>query len=963
MNKRQRRASRCACAVVLTAVLLPPTAQAMLAPAEVVGLAVNATSAAVQVGARVFVFDHDGSLLREMAGAVPPAGARLVSLTDDGTFWFVPASIDEGEGTRQIVAIDETGAIVFRENLPPGSTAYVSPAGAAFAGMLHARLLDIEKLGGADRIPHAEIPLQDALDDDEAISWAVLDDGDVLVLVRESERGRVMRFRPDGRQVRTWQVSPDPVTSVAYMREVLIGADGFPYVTHGSWEVSSSSTNSGSLLRLDPSGGEAFRIKDGIGYLQRVAVAPSGDVFVSDLSEQVVRFSRNGERAAAWIAVPPRFGESWDERNKRIAAAGRVGPDAAVGDLLTAIVYGNHDIARRASGALHARGAAALSEVTSGVTRFPGAYSLAQAAEGLWEAHPIETARLFEISKEDSVRRTLAPVLAYREPLTAGVREVLARMVLEGNNEVGHALDHVGPTPEVVRARITAFRRALRTGGVTFDPAYHLKNTYPASIDALESILLDAADPDRAAMRTLILEGFSELATPDRESGKARPIPPGVLERSLAWSRNADPFVREAAAVALTSLRVTGHEAAAVAAAQRTPDLLEPTLRAFALLATAHRDAVTPHVQALSRLSRGSTPTGSTRDALEAFARIPHAAVLEECLKLLTDESLPAGRRGDILIGVETAAIPRARLLALLREQGWQRSLAREYFYHSFLEDVFKAYPRDVDVRAEMKATLLGLVSDPELGRIRDVPGEGVGPGVQALNRLALLVEPADLPRLAPLLDDPRMAPGFRAALVNVLSHVPPDDALRGRLRPLLRDPDVALSAARALGRAGDRAALEVLVEQGLKRLGYYSRIALDVDSFRPLGADAERALLALLDYPNQSTREVVRQLLVEWPSDEGRRRIRGELDEAVAAGRAPGTATLGALAGGGEDVTAALVTLATAHPEAVGDLTPEHGAGPLTLQLRAAIARETDAGRRRTLEKLASRLCGCEGG
>jgi hypothetical protein len=952
-------------AALLGALLLPRTALPMLAGPQVLGLAVGSSEVAVQVGPNVLFFDHEGTFRRQVTSALPLEHARLIAFTDDRLLWFTLASTDEGgDGPTTLAATDDAGAVVSRETLPAGWTAYVSPGGKAFSGRSRAGRLRIERLGadGAGRSHHADVPLGSAQRDDaQGPSWAVHDDGDIFVLLRESDRGRVIRFRPDGRSVRTWEVAPDPVTSVSYMKDVLLDADGIPYATHGSWEVSSSTGNSGSVLRLDPAGGEPVRIKDGIGYLQHVAVAPSGDVFVSDLSEQVVRFSRNGERAAAWIAVPPRFGESWEERGRRIAAAGRVGADAAVSDLVMAIVYGDREAASRASGVLRARGPSVLSEVTSASTRFRGEYSLALTAEALWTAHPVETVRLFEGTKEEPVRRLLAPFLAYREPLAPGVREVLARMLLEGNTEVGYALDHVGPTPEVIQARIAAFRRSLRSGEPSFDAAYSLQNTYASSIGALEAILLDGADPDRPAVRAVMLEGSCGFADPDRVGDELRAVPRDVLDRSQAWSRHADTFVRETAAIALTCLGVTGHETAALAAARRTPDLALPTLGAFAGLAREHGDAVTPHVAALSRLARDS-PAGESRDALEVFSGIRHPAVVEECLRLLEDETLPAERRGGLLLGVDPAAIPRARLLGLLREQRWQRSLAREYFYHSFLEKLSSDHAGDADVRAEMRTTLLALVSDRRLLRMPAEKGLGKSPGVQALHRLADLVDGADLPRLVPLLDDPQLAPDSRAALVEVLSRFPADDALRERLRPLLRDPDLALGVAEALGRAGDRAALEVLVEQGLKRLGFYSRVTLEIESFRPLGGEAEQALLALLDYPNRSTREAVRQLLVEWPSAEGRRRLRGELDEAVASGRAPETGTLAALALAGEDVTPSLVKLASAHPEAVDELTPEYTAGPLTRQLEDALARETEPGRRRLLGTVAARLCGCDG-
>jgi len=136
--------------------------------------------------------------------------------------------------------------------------------------------------------------------------------------------------------------------------------------------------------------------------------------------------------------------------------------------------------------------------------------------------------------------------------------------------------------------------------------------------------------------------------------------------------------------------------------------------------------------------------------------------------------------------------------------------------------------------------------------------------------------------------------------------------------------------------------------------------VQLEVESFRPLGADAELALVSLLDYPNEGTRQVVRMFLVQWPSADGRRRIRADFDRAVEAGQAPRSYDLAALALAGEPVVEPLVELALKHPDAIEEPQTTHESGPVDEQIRATLLRETDPDRVAVLKKIAKQVCSC---
>jgi hypothetical protein len=943
-----------------------PPALPMLAEPSVHGIVVNATEVAVRVGERVYFFDYEGTFRRELkTRQLPMSRARLLALTDDGRLWLSVA--DEGEDGKvkatTIATLDESGEVLFRHRLAGDRRLQVTPGGAVFVGRAAATTLTVERFDPATGrlTPHAAITIRKArrvldLESASAVEWAVDDSGDVFVLTTAGEGGQVTRYRPSGERVKVWEVRPDPVTSVSYMKDVVLGHDGVAYATHSSWEVSASTGNDGSVLRLDPAGGETLRIKEGIGYLRDIAVAPNGDVFLTDLSEEVIRFSAAGERILSWVAVPPRAGDTWEGRRQLIADARRAGPESSASELVKALVYGDWKTARSAHDWLLKQGATAVPEVTAAVARYLDAYQLKSAADELWKAHPETAARLFTETRDETVKRTLAPHLGWTAAPPPGVREMLSQMVLEGDESESarHALNHMGATPEVLAARIAEFRKTVREGDASFDAKWDLTQGYARSILALEPLLMNPSDPDRRALRSLILEASLD-ATED--NGRPKAAPAVIVARTQGWATHADPFVRQTAAIALTAFGVAGHESEAIAAAGADPEFVIPTLKAFAKLAAAHPNSVEPHVPKLRALAR-SAASSEFSDALGEFAAIRHPAVLASCLQMLSDTTLAARRRAAVLSPLEPSEVARDVLLALVRDQAWQRALVNEYSYHSFVEDVVKAHPEDAEVRAALRSTLLALLTEASTARQSEKRREARD---SLLDSLYPLVTDADAPRLTALLADASLERNARWQVMRLASRVTPDEALRERLTALLKDNDYRLLAAQSLGRIGEPAALGVLVEHGLKRLGFYSNVHLEIESFRPLGLDAEQALLGLLDYPNQGTRETARELLVQWPSTEGRRRIRADFDRAIEAGQPPQSYDMEALALAGESLVEPLVKLAIEHPDAVEGLAGSGDESPLAQQLRSALAQETDPNRKAVLKKLVAEICPCE--
>jgi hypothetical protein len=957
----------------LMALFAGPAALGMLAGPQLHGIAAGPDEVLVKVGPRYFLFDHEGTFLYEVQLRVEvPESAELLGMGEDGVFWFsvTEKDADWNPVALTLLAFDASGTERFRHRLEGDWSAHLSTAGELYVGRVEAERLSLDLLDRETgrRSPHAQLPVNRALrildlSSASAISWAVDGEGDVFLLTTAGARGLVTQYRPSGEAVDDWEVSPDPVTSVSYMKEVVLGRDGSVYVTHSSWEVSPSTENHGSVLKLDSPEHEGFRIKDGVGYLQDAAVSPGGDVFVTDLGREVKRFSPKGDLVLSWVAVPPRFGESWAEQSERVEQARWTKPDGDTEELIKAVVYGSWEASRRAAGWLLQRGASAMTQVTRAMLEFPESYLLRSAARDLWTAHPDEALALFEREGED-IRRLMAPTLAWEvDRPVPGLADVLTRMTLEGDERAGDALNHIGVTPEVVEARIADLRRRLREGESTVGVELDLEDSYASAIGELEVILFDPGDPDRDAFRALILEALRQYRPGLGDHERGEPLPPDVRARTEAWAMHEDEYVRDTAVLVLTGFGVEEHVDQALAAVRRNPELLPDALEAFIGLASVHPERANAVAQALARHALATVPTCCYGpDPLGTFARVPARRFVEISLQLVRDESLPLRRRSAILTWLPVTRIPRPVLLDLIGDQDWASGAARASSFTSFLEEVLREHPDDEEVKVTAKATLLALISSEPLAR------EGGGDGgacygqgaslVFLLRALEALVAAEDLPYLAPLLDDPSLGERSRRQLLMVLARVPPNPELEKRLAPLLSDEDQAVLAAQALGRVGHPGALHVLVEDGLKRLGTYSWIQLDAGSFRPYGAEAEEALLSLMDYPNRGTQRAVRTLLAELESLEGVQQMRRELERALESGRLPAPGTLSALVRAGDDVVPKLVDLALASPGSLESLSLGESDERLADQIEATLMQESDPVRARILVRLLRAVC-----
>lgn len=902
-------------------------------------------------------FEADGAFLDGRTYEVDGARleARVVAVTASGGAWLLATQSgdDYSIKTTRLFQFDPNGQLVSKRAREGGWRPWVDPGGALHLGQQVGTELRVD-LVDASGEPVPVLRLE--IEADTVDSWALDREGGVWVLTRQREVGRLRHFDVEGQLLAEVNVRPDPMTSVAYVKDVFVDADGGVYASHGSWEVSSAIGDAGSIMSVDPSGGLVRRITGGVGYLQDVVVC--GDtLFVVGLGDEVLRFSRDGADLGSFIAVPPEHGETWEERADRRRRAARVGEASPVSDLLTALIYGSYDQQRQARRWLNERGAAALPTVMQAMVVFPRAHQVGVVASTLFESHPEASAAAF-LQASPEARRAAAAKMAWAiEAEIPGLEETLLDLALRGDRDARSVLEWRGAPPSLVEKYIAELRAAHRGSESTFHLEWGLKQSWPDAFEQVGGILSDSADPERELFRVLAIEAAlyhseKERKEPDRAGAAA-----GLRVGMRAWARSEDPFLRETGAVALTALGEPGYEEAALAVGTTAPEMGVAVILAFSELCRRRPDAVESRVDVLLEAALGgATPEKDFNGTLYGLCSMPSPGLARACLEHIRAQELPFWARKQMLFGLDAEVLPREDLLRAFQEPSWQRPLANEYAYSSFAAETLELLAEDpADLRV-VKGAVLELL--PTAKRNTDSPFMGT-PFSDLLRSIRPYLTEDDIPALAPFLDAPDEE--TRWAVFTALGRLQPTPELQSRLVPLLEDDELGLPAAQALGRVGHPDALPVLAEKGLKHLGFYSHIQLDAASFAPYGRAAEETLLALADYPNRGTRAAVRRILVEMDSDDGAQLVQADFDRAVNEGTFPDSETLALLLEVGRDPLPGLISLAMAQPEALGECGcgSQELADALQPRLESAILAEVDVARAQALGRLARSLLG----
>ncbi len=491
-----------------------------------------------------------------------------------------------------------------------------------------------------------------------------------------------------------------------------------------------------------------------------------------------------------------------------------------------------------------------------------------------------------------------------------------------------------------------------------------LMDAYRDAQSKLGEILLEPADPDRARSRELVLRASMEYRVdPDPDDSLVEPLPSVVLERTRAWFQSRDPYVADTAAIALTGFGLPGYEDAAVGALGRDPALLRWVLEAFAVLAVAEPGRADRHAE---RLALAVARTGDPEMApnpLKLYLDVGTPEFVVRGVRLLRDAALSPDFRGEGLLGLEPEKLPRPLLVELLEDESWHRSMAAQYFFFTFLEDVGDRFQEDEEVAPLARAVLLRFLTEPEWLQLITPPGE-VDPMLDgdmrdlALQALSGLFRESDLDGILPLATNPEMPSYLRYNALQLVSQVEVTSSSRAALLSLLDDESLRFVAAKALSTSGEPQALGVLVDDGLKRMGPYSHVDLDETAFAAYGETGEEALLSLMSYPNRATRDAVRTFLGKLGSERGASAMRAELAASLDAGESPPDGSVEGLILFGDNPLRQLVDSLVKHPENAETLWLSIECASASGVFQSELKAEVEPERARILRELLEDVC-----
>jgi HEAT repeat protein len=660
-------------------------------------------------------------------------------------------------------------------------------------------------------------------------------DGNLYLLFPIDCKGLITKMSLGGETLSEWEAEPSPITSVSSFRGITTDVKGNVYVLDSSWEVSSSLENSGSIQKFSPDGKFLFRIKKGfdfIDYPQEMAVDRDENIYLLDLENYISKFDKDGRYLFRWNILPPKSGESWNEKQRLEKLADSISDQSRTEDLIVALAYGDFAQRIRAADLIAGKGAGAAPLLVQALIRYEKAMQFNSSIKEVfdeWGEEGLNALKKLFVSGSPAVKKKLAVYLAGK-----GCKEVvpvLREMIGSGDDydseRAVEAMSEFFIDDELITSELKEIGNVKAYGA-----GWDLRKRIDITLPKLLVILNNPADPLRDKVAEIIVDAAECPGIKEKRSLESL--------RNLASSR--DPFVRKTAVLTLWKNGDRSLDGAVLRLAEEDPEIREDVFNVF----KDRNDSKC--VPLLVRLINTEKDPDLRKDLLIDLKFIDNDRAYGIAMEIVDDRREKENVKADILRSLYP--IPEKKMPEFLPS----------------LRKVISTGSGDVLRRAAMK--LIGKTNDKQtislLWSVFENPSNSEEVRFTALASVGRTGNADQLDKLWGIFLGSREEDPLHDVSFFAIYDAGGDEKHLPQLLMLLKDRNYALQAAAILGRMGKVEALPVLVEE-TKRMGLYTRI-MDylLDPLIAIGKPAAEELRKLADYPNACTRLLVAKVLAK---------------------------------------------------------------------------------------------------
>jgi len=678
---------------------------------------------------------------------------------------------------------------------------------------------------------------------------AVNSKNDVYILNSRKERGHVSKYSAKGEKLKEWEIVPYPLTSVSYVNDIQIDRKDNVYVGWSSWEACASQSNCGGIFKYNPDGELILHIYEDISVLSSFSVSKEGDIYLYDLGDEIKKYSSMGKPVLQWNAVPPQYGETWQEKQRRERITKGISKDSNLADLCMAFAYSedeNQMVLQWILGQKPHSFPELIHEMLKWRTK-DSSYLFTQVISEYIQKYSKELQKtvmdVFHTSNEE-VQTLLLPIISnYYESIDDPALARLANKLSREEKDTELTIFKYDLENETVDFYLNRLSKLSPDDRDYFDAVWPIQQQImkPQLLIQVISILKDTKHPLRAKIQKI----FKEISPDDLENSKTyykKPITP-LINAMKELLKDPDAEIRD---VALSVLTKANAVSADMVPLDKVPkNDTEKRVSACAIVSFLYqgnhleKDQWLTFIKNINSIQNEEDMQEVSKCLYSKVEVYPHITILSSIMKEITSGVVKFSALASL------NAIYYEEVMELYQE-ALSSSIPDEQKVQLCSRLFFKP-------NAKCKSLVLHALRN-------------AGPHDDINEWLSLLVPNADDESADLLLN--LYTKSNKTVQANILWNIAQmggNQKWQDTLYSLLDDPDQRIYASLALARMGDGAGLQGALD-GMKQFGFYSRLstAYNAEVFRSFMPGVITELKKLLEYPNEFTKQFAVQMLIE---------------------------------------------------------------------------------------------------